>query len=142
MAYKLIALLILALAASACSSSPRTPIPQSNVQFGEVYIKASEISPVDRSVPVWMALRNTGTAPAEIIKAEVNSAKSVEFRNGTQPAAPPISIPAGATVDFTPQSYHVQIIGLPEAIKVGDTFGMALTFASSEQRPLTVTVRP
>lgn len=134
-------LILSVLVITACSSNSRTPVPEANVQAGEVYVKASEINPADRSAPVWIALRNTGTAPAVIIKAESAWVKSVELRNGDSPVAN-IEIPAGGTVDFTPTGYHPQLIGIPDAVKVGDQFGMALDFASSLQMPLTVTIRP
>ena len=126
---------------TACSSTPRTAAPVANVQAGEVYLKASEINPADRSAPVWIALRNTGTATAVIIKAESAWVKSVELRNGDKPVAT-VEIPAGVTLDMTPTTNHVHLIGIPDAVKVGDTFGIALDYASSLQMPLTVTVRP
>jgi hypothetical protein len=133
-------LLFVALFMTACSDT-RTPPPVADVQIGEVYIKASEINPADRSAPLWMAVRNTGTAPAVLIKAESAFAQKTELRDGNNQPIASVVIPAGATVDFKPSGNHALFIGLKEGLKAGEQFGAGLVLADSTQYALTVNIR-
>lgn len=142
MKYILPLLILTALFVTACGSDSRTPPPVSNVQVGEVYIKASEINPADRSAPLWMTLRNTGTAPAVLIKVESASAQKTELRDGQNKPIATVEIPVGAPVDFTPTTNHAQFTGLKDGLKAGDQFGAGLVFGSSAQYAITVNIRP
>lgn len=133
-------LALVTLFVTACSDT-RTPPPVSDVQVGEVYIKASEINPADRSAPLWMAVRNTGTAPAVLIKVESAFAQKTELRDGNNQPIATVAIPAGATVDFTPTGNHAVFVGLKEGLKAGDQFGAGLVFGDSGQYALTVNIR-
>lgn len=133
-------LLFVALFITACGSE-RTPPPVADVQIGEVYIKASEINPADRSAPLWMAVRNTGTAPAVLIKVESAFAQKTELRDSNNQPIANVVIPAGATVDFKPTANHPLFIGLREGLKAGEQFGAGLVLADSTQYALTVNIR-
>ena len=138
----ILALLTLAmLFVTACSSTPRTAAPEANVQIGEVYIKASEINPADRSAPLWMAMRNTGTAPAVLIKVESAFAQKTEMRDANNQPIANVIIPAGGSVDFKPSANHAVFIGLKEGLKAGEQFGAGLVFGDSTQYALTVNIR-
>lgn len=41
-----------------------------------------------------------------------------------------MQVPAGGGVTFAPGGYHLMLIGLTRAVKVGDTVPATLTFAS------------
>lgn len=141
MKYMTVIFILFAVLISACSADPRTAAPVANVQIGEVYIKASEINPADRSAPLWMAVRNTGTAPAVLVKVESAFVTSTELRNGDKPIQT-VEIPAGATVDFTPTGNHARFIGLKDGLKAGDQFGAGLLFASTQLYSIQVNIRP
>ena len=52
-----------------------------------------------------------------------------------------LEIPAGATVELKPGSYHIMLIGLKQELKAGETIEITLTFEKAGDVKVTAEVR-
>ena len=136
----LVAALAVAALATACGGAAVAPAPVPSYQFDEGFIKLSEVSEGDRSVPIYLTIKNAGSAPGQLLSLQYNVAKAVELRKGNDKVAT-IDIPANDKVVMTPATYHAQIIGLPP-MKVGDTFNIGLFLSPNTTTSFPVVVRP
>lgn len=66
----------------------------------------------------------TPTVQIHEMKMENDVMKMAEMKDG-------LAIPAGATVELKPGSYHIMFVGLKTLPKEGDVFKGALTFAKA-----------
>lgn len=93
---------------------------------------------------VFMTISNTGSSPDRLIKAKSGVADVTEIHNvfdnnGVKEMRPVdgVDIPAGGTVQLKPGGFHVMLIGLHQALALGDSFEVALEF----QQAGTITVK-
>ncbi len=95
---------------------------------------------------VYLTLTNEGGTDDRLIGAETEVAQTVELHETTmqgdrmkmRPLPKGVVIPAGRRVELKPGGYHLMLIGLRHALKVGDHFSLVLRFEQSD--PLTVEV--
>jgi copper(I)-binding protein len=93
----------------------------------------------------YFTLTNNGTAD-ELVGASASIAASTGVHEtiddgGVMKMRPvaSIALAPGKPVTFKPGGYHVMLMGLHVALKVGDSFPLTLTFAHAQ--PITVTVK-
>lgn len=97
---------------------------------------------------VYLTLINEGPAADRLIGAQTDVAATVELHQTTlnngiahmQPVSG-IDVPAGGRVAIQPGGYHLMLIGLKRALKIGDRFEIALQFQKSGQLIVEVEVR-
>lgn len=85
----------------------------------------------------FMTLKNPDAKPDALVAVESPLARTVQIHQSSMSggmasmkAATRVAIPAGGGVTFAPGGYHLMLIGLTKAVKVGDTVPATLTFAS------------
>jgi copper(I)-binding protein len=106
----------------------------------------------------YMTIQNNGTATDALVGASSPAATTVEVHEtvvmgspapgasddgammGMQPVKR-LEIPAGATVELKPGSYHVMLIGLKQDLKAGATIEITLTFEKAGELSLSVPVK-
>ena len=88
---------------------------------------------------VYLKITNAGKAADRLIKAaseicsvvEIHETKMIDGRMEMQMLAEGLAIPAGATTELKPQSYHIMLIGLKRSLNPGDKFPVNLQFEKS-----------
>ncbi len=84
----------------------------------------------------YMKITNTGTTPDRLVGGSTDAAKKLELHemrmdgNVMKMRELPngLEIPAGATVELTPDSYHLMMTGISRQFQKGDRVKAALTF--------------
>ncbi|MDF0605341.1 copper chaperone PCu(A)C [Neisseriaceae bacterium TC5R-5] len=88
---------------------------------------------------VYLKLSNKGKVDDKLIAASTPRAQSAELHshlhdNGVmrmREVTGGVSIAAGKEVGFEPGGYHIMLIGLKQALTVGDRFPLTLKFAKA-----------
>lgn len=95
----------------------------------------------------YLALKNNGDAPDQLLGATTSLADKVQFHsvveeNGVSRMRemPVVDLPPRATVTFSPGSMHIMLVGLTQALKERDTFALTLTFAKAGKVDVTIPV--
>jgi len=85
----------------------------------------------------FMTLKNPDAKPDALVSVTSPLAKAVQVHqssmSGGMASMKPIArlpIPAGGAVTFAPGGYHLMLLGLTKAVKVGDSVPATLVFAS------------
>lgn len=94
---------------------------------------------------VYLKIENKGGKPDRLLSATSKVAKVVEIheskmdqdRMSMKKIEEGIEIPGGKTVELKPAGYHIMLIGLKQALKIGDEFSIDLRFEKTA--PITVT---
>lgn len=109
------------------------------------------ISPWARATPpgqqiggIYLGIRNTGTEPISLVKAETPVARrtdlhQIKFDKGYPemlPADGPVEIRPGEEVEFKPGGLHLMMQGMQELLRVGKSYPLTLSF--SDGRTVTV----
>jgi periplasmic copper chaperone A len=84
-----------------------------------------------KDVPIYMVLRNTGSADDRIVAVSSPFANKGELRAGNtdgEGKVPAIDIPANATVELTANRPHLLLLGLTEPLDGYQYFPVLLTF--------------
>jgi copper(I)-binding protein len=86
----------------------------------------------------YMTIRNTGSTPDKLIKAQSDVAKTVELHtvidnNGVMEMRPvaSIEVPANGETQLKPGGFHVMLIGLKHDLKAGDKVEITLQFETA-----------
>jgi copper(I)-binding protein len=83
------------------------------------------------TAPIYLHIISAKDAD-RLVGAEVAAADDIELRENGQANASkapmPVEIPAGTTVDFSPNSKHFMLTGLKAPLKEGDSFLITLKF--------------
>lgn len=98
---------------------------------------------------VYFAVRNGTVHGDTLLGVETDVADSAEIHlsmseaNGVMTMGQQLSVevPANSTVEFKPGALHVMLLGLSNALRVGDTFTVTLTLRNAGDVPVAVTVR-
>ena len=138
--------LILVVAASlallaGCSGSAASPAsPAAGITVTDAWARSS--SAMASAGAAYATITNAGSAADSLIGASSPAAATVEVHEtvvmgspdasgggmmGMQPVAR-VEIPAGASLQLKPVSYHVMLIGLVKDLKAGDTIDLTLKF--------------
>lgn len=120
--------LLLALAKGALASDLMIMNQQAPASFSE---KAA-------SGAIYLSVMNHGGEADKLVKVSTPAASMAEVHEMKMDgdvmkmrALPDLEIPAGATVDLKPGGNHIMLMGLKEALKVGSTIDLELTFEKS-----------
>jgi copper(I)-binding protein len=96
----------------------------------------------------YLTIKNTGSTPDKLLKAQGDVAASVELHtmtetNGVMEMRPvdSIEIPANGEVQLKPGGFHVMLIGLKKDLKAGDTVPLTLQFEKAGTIQVVATVR-
>jgi copper(I)-binding protein len=160
----LLAVAVVALVA-ACSSSGSSAAPAASAETGAggsitaadawaramapgtttsaVYVKLTNGTGIDDAL---VSVSTPATPTAEIHEVSLVSAAPAESSGmgGGMMGMHPIEklpLPAGATVELKPGSFHVMLIDVPEPLKDGSTIEITLTFEKAPPITLTVPVK-
>lgn len=97
---------------------------------------------------VYLTMRNTGSAPDSLIKAESDVAKAVELhktemKDGVMSMSPvaAMDVPAGGELTLKPGEFHIMLIGLNKDIKADDTIKVKLQFEKAGPMEVTAKAR-
>lgn len=85
----------------------------------------------------FMTLKNPDAKADALVAVESPLARTVQIHQSSMSGGMAamkqvarVQVPAGGGVTFAPGGYHLMLIGLTRAVKVGDTVPATLTFAS------------
>ena len=90
--------------------------------------------------PTDQADQLTGVSSAIAQGAEMHESINDNNVMRMEPRPEGFAIPAGGLLELTPNGKHVMLVGLTQALAVGDTFTATLTFAHAPALTLPVTV--
>jgi copper(I)-binding protein/uncharacterized protein YcnI len=98
----------------------------------------------------YLTITNHGAEPDVLIGGSTPQADKVEFHQSTmdngimkmRPATNGVSIPAGGTVEFKPDGYHVMLIGLKAPLRSGTMLPVTLRFAKAGSIEVVFAVEP
>lgn len=124
--------LILATAAFACASAVQAA--PSTVEVAHAWSRPAAANTTGAG---FMTLINRGKTPDALVRVESPLAVKVEIHRSSMAGGvmrmerqEKVAVPAGGQVVFAPGGYHLMLLNLKSALKVGDTVPATLTFAS------------
>lgn len=140
----LLVLGLLAVVVAACVSPQGGSGGGSGVRATDVWARAA---PSGNSA-AYMILRNSGSAPDRLVKAESDVAKAVEIHKttmegGVMKMAPveSIEIPARGQAELKPGGSHVMLIDLNRELKPGEKIKLKLYFEKAGTQEVEAEVR-
>lgn len=156
-----LALIVLALALGACSASapmggsmasaPTAPPGQSaSAAVGALQITDAWTRAAGEGMTgaVYFTVRNTGSAPDRLVKAQSSIAKSVEthtteMKDGAMAMRPVdgYDIPAGGELVLKPGGNHIMLIGMNKEVKANDPVTVTLQFEKAGPVDITLKAR-
>jgi periplasmic copper chaperone A len=84
---------------------------------------------------VYITIRNRGNEPDALLSAATSIATAAELHETIEQDGkmvmqprPKFDVPAGATLEMKPGSYHIMLLRLKQALKPGDTVKVTLSF--------------
>jgi copper(I)-binding protein len=85
----------------------------------------------------FLTLKNPDAKPDALVAVSSPLARTVQIHQSSMAGGMSsmkqltrVELPAGGGVTFAPGGYHLMLVGLTKAVKVGDTVPATLTFAS------------
>jgi copper(I)-binding protein len=85
----------------------------------------------------FLTLKNPDAKPDALVAVSSPLARTVQVHQSSMSGGMSsmkqltrVELPAGGSVTFAPGGYHLMLVGLTKAVKVGDTVPATLTFAS------------
>jgi copper(I)-binding protein len=129
-------MLIISLAAIALAENTGIQVAHpwarpSTGQTGAVYMTIANQGPVDDR----LVSAETPVADQAQLHTEINDKGIMKMR-----AVPAIAVKPGAQTMLKPGGLHLMLIGLKQALKIGDSFPLTLTFEKAGKLNVTVTV--
>jgi hypothetical protein len=158
----LTALLVLLLAATACTQPPLAPAASQGVNAQNVWARPAKMMgsmPMEgdeqqmqhggANSAVYMVLANGGAEADSLVAAQADVSNAIEIHETKmegdvmrmQQVEGGIQVPAGGQVELKPGGLHVMLIGLTRDLNVGDTFPLTLEFASGAKLQVEAEVR-
>jgi copper(I)-binding protein len=89
---------------------------------------------------VYLAMRNHGSEPDQLMGASSDAADVAQLQNGTQ-VVDVIPVYANKEFVFIPDGYHVMLVGLKRDLRVGDEIEVVLQFRDHEDMTIKVPVQ-
>lgn len=100
-----------------------------------------------RPAVLYLTIRNNGTSDDRLIAIATPMARKsmlheLAVKDGVASMlhVMEIAVPAGATVALEPGGFHGMLVGLTQALKVGETFAVTLTFQEAGQVTVPVVI--
>lgn len=137
----------------ACTALIASPALAHEYTEGEVTIDHPWSRPTPPGVPVgvgYMAITNHGDRAITFTSASTPRAASVSIhessmKDGTmsmRPLKEGLAIPAGETVEFRPQSYHLMLEELDSPLKEGESIPLTVNFDGADTMEVELNVEP
>lgn len=112
------------------------------------YAVSSVLTLAGTTAAAYMTIGNSGLHPAGLIGASSTKATSVQLVSTpaggsnaeTVTAVDSIPIAADSTVALAPGGYHLTVVGLSAALRIGDTLPLTLHFSGGRTAHLTMPV--
>jgi len=147
-----ILLAVVALLAAACgSSTPAAPAASTPVPGGFISVTAAWARPAaaGSDSAAYLTITNGRLADDVLVGASSPAVTSAEIHETSTDAngmtgmhkVDQLVIPTGRTVVFDEGGHHVMLIGLTQALEVGKTFPLTLTFEQTGAVTVAVEVR-
>ena len=112
-----------------------------NIEITEYYVRA--VPPVSPNTALFMMVRNPGDTERILTGVSTPAAKSAEIHLSRKEGAGmkmehvrEITIGKKEMIPFSPEGYHVMLIGLKKPLKEGENVPVTLSFKNGE--PLTI----
>lgn len=116
---------------------------QAEIEITDGFVRATPPGAVTSAA--FMKIHNSGTEAVELVKADTNVSKVTELHNVKAEQGvmkmfqvPSMQIPAGATLELKPGSYHIMLIGLHNDITEGDKVSLAVEFSDGSTQQLSL----
>ncbi len=109
---------------------------ESGIEVSQVKIGAGAQGE-DRAV--YLAIHNHGSEPDQLTAASSDAADVAQLQNGTQ-VVDVIPVEANKEFVFTPDGYHVMLVGLKQELHVGDEIEVVLQFRDHEDLTINIPV--
>lgn len=100
-----------------------------------------------RPAVLYLTIRNSGTSEDGLVAVATPVASKsmlhdlvVQGGVASMPHVNEIAVPAGASIALEPGGYHGMLMGLTQALKVGETFQVTLTFREAGQVTVPVVI--
>lgn len=96
----------------------------------------------------YMTVRNRGTTPVRIVGVDIAVSDHTELHETgvaggimkMRPVSRGVEIPAGTSIDFQTQGYHLMLLDLKSSLELGQTIDGSLRFASGGAMKITFRV--
>jgi periplasmic copper chaperone A len=119
-----------------------TPTTVLNAQVSEVWVRAAGSG----ITSAYMTIENPNSQALRLMTIETTAARVVEIHTMRvenevmfmEPVTDGLEIAAGTTLDFAADDIHLMLIDLTDALEVGDTVQLTLTFTQSNAAPLVI----
>ena len=128
-----IALLGLAMFSGSAAAESHSSHNKAGIKVMDAWVRA--VPPTSKMSAAYMIIHNNTEKENQLISAETDVAKSVELHNVRKKGemmemyqVESIAVPAKSNAKLEPGSYHVMLIGLNGALKVGDEVELTLNF--------------
>ena len=158
----LAAVLVLFVAATACTQAPPAPAASQGISAQNVWARSAKMMgsmPMEgdsnqmqhggANSAVYMVLANGGAAADRLVAAQADVSNAIEIHETKMEGdvmrmaqvEGGIEVPAGGQVELRPGGLHVMLIGLTRDLNVGDKFPLTLEFASGATLTVEAEVR-
>jgi copper(I)-binding protein len=105
-------------------------------------------SPTPERGAVYFMVENTGTEADRLVGASSDAAGVVQVHETTMVDGTAsmgevegVDVPAGGSVTFEPGGYHVMLMEIPEALEVGSSIDVTLSFEGAGDLDVTAEIR-
>lgn len=108
-----------------------------DVQITDAMVRA--VPPVSTNTAAFLTLTNQGRESVELVSVDSSVAERVEIHGHRHEGdimvmykVDDLSLPVGKTVKLESGGYHIMMMGLKKALKVGDSVDLTLHFSDSD----------
>ncbi len=105
-------------------------------------------SPTPERGAVYFMVENSGTEDDRLVAASSDAAGVVQVHEttmadgtATMAEVEGVDVPAGGSVTFEPGGYHVMLMEIPEALEVGSSIDVTLSFEGAGDVDVTAEIR-
>lgn len=143
-------LLLLALAALLAGCAPARPDVSINgieVSQARLLLPGGDaMSSMDATLAAYMTIKNSSAAADRLTGASVDFGEAslhetrIEANVMKMDAVPGVDIPAGQILELRSGSYHIMVMNLTRALKVGESVNIVLEFEKAGQVSIPVKV--
>jgi periplasmic copper chaperone A len=123
-----------------------TTLFASNIEVKDAYVRATP--PGLPNSAAFMTVENNTDKDIAIVKATSDISKVVELHTHSMKdgvmkmyQVPKIDVPANGKTELKPGGFHVMLIGLHKALKVGEKVTYTLEFSNGETKTITAPIK-
>ncbi|WP_417565827.1 copper chaperone PCu(A)C [Marinobacter sp.] len=137
----------------ACSALITTPVLAHDYSQGDVKIDHPWSRPTPPGTPMgvgYLSISNTGGSDIVLVSVRTPRAERVSIHRSSMqdgvmrmtPVKGGLAIPAGATVELEPHSYHLMLEKLKSPLQEGEAIPVTLSFKGAEDMDVELNVAP